>query len=246
MFSLIKLPIFKYVLFLLIINLNSYAVNENPELSIVTDKTPGVVVLHGLNKLTDALRAKNITFEKVQSINEACGKSIIVTGLAYGDGTASQMLKAGNKNVPQIPEALTIWKTIRKKKPVWVISGFDDRGLMYGLLDVADRIGWSTSRKSPMSEVKEITEQPDVSDRAITFYTMNRAYWESRFYDEAYWTRYLDMLAQDRFNSMMVIFGYETGGFLAPCYPYFFDVEEFRMSVWWVLHHRNRNVTLMH
>ena len=29
---------------------------------------------------------------------------------------------------------------------MWVIGGFDDRGLMYGLLDVADRIGWAAIR----------------------------------------------------------------------------------------------------
>jgi hypothetical protein len=131
-----------WILFLLIINLNCFAANENPELSIVIDKTPGVAVLHGLVKLTDALGAKNITFEKVQSIDEARGNWIIVAGLAYNEGIASQMLKAGNRNVPDVPEALTIWKTEWQKKPVWVISGIDDRGLMYGLLDVADRIAW--------------------------------------------------------------------------------------------------------
>ena len=56
---------------------------------------------------------------------------------------------------------------------------------------------------------------------------MNRANWEKRFYDETYWTRYLDMLVKDRFNSLVIIFGYENGGFLAPCYPYFFDVDGF-------------------
>jgi hypothetical protein len=35
------------------------------------------------------------------------------------------------------------------------------------------------------------------------------------------------VLAQNRFNSLVVIFGYENGGFLAPCYPYFFDVPGF-------------------
>jgi hypothetical protein len=222
-----KWSILKSVLFLLITGLSCYSYSQNPELSIVTDKTPGVIVMHGLTKLTDVLQAKGITFEKVGSMNEVRGKWVIVTGLMYGDGTASQMLKAGSHAVPQVPEALTIWKTDWQKKPVWVISGFDDTGLMYGLLNVADRIGWITNRKSPMSEVKEITEQPDVKERAITMYTMNRTCWESRFYDEAYWTRYLDMLAEDRYNSMMVIFGYENGGFLAPCYPYFFDVEGF-------------------
>lgn len=223
----VKWPIIHSILFLLIISLNSYADNENLELSIVTDKTPGVSVSHGLNKLTDALQAKNIPFEKVGSINDARGKAVIVMGLSSGEGAAAQMLKAGSHTVPQASEALTIWKTNWQKKPVWVISGFDDRGLMYGLLDVANRISWSTDRKSPLSEVKEITEKPAVSERAVSIYTMNRAYWESRFYDEAYWARYLDMLAKNRFNTLVVIFGYENGGFLAPAYPYFFDVEGF-------------------
>lgn len=225
--SFIKGLILLSLSFLLLSSLDCYAAKENPELSIITDKAPGVSVSHGLTKLTDALRAKNITYEKVESMDGARGKSVIVMGLVSGEGTAAKILKAGNRTVPEVPEALTIWKTEWQKKPVWVISGFDDRGLMYGLLDVAKRISWSTDGKSPMSEVKEITEKPDVSERAISIYTMNRAYWEKRFYDEAYWVRYLDMLAQNRFNTLAVIFGYENGGFLAPAYPYFFDVEEF-------------------
>jgi hypothetical protein len=212
---------------LLVISLNGLAVKKIPEISIITDKEPGVTALHGLTKLTDALRGKKITFEKVESLKDAHGKMVIVAGLCNESGTASKLLRAGNHTLPQVAEALTIWKTLQQKRPVWVISGFDNSGLMYGLLDVASRICWSSNHQSPMSEVKEITEKPYVSERAISIYTMNRAYWESRFYDEAYWTRYLDLLAQNRFNAVVVIFGYENGGFLAPCYPYFFDTEEF-------------------
>lgn len=222
----IRKQIVLFVSFFLLISF-SCSTNEGPELSIVTDKEPGEAVLHGLTRLTEALQTRKINFEKVGSLKEARGKTIILTGLVNGNGDASQMLKTSSRTVPQVPEALTIWKTDWQKKPVWVISGFDDRGLMYGLLDVADRISWSSNPKSPLSEVREITEQPDVPERAISIYTMNRAYWESRFYNEAYWARYLDVLAQNRFNSLVVIFGYENGGFLAPCYPYFFDIEEF-------------------
>ena len=213
--------------FILSNSINAYGGNKNPQLSIITDNSPGQPVLHGLTKLTDALKSKNILFEKVESIDDAKGDWIIVTGLAYEDGLASQMLKSGNRDVPKVSEALTIWRTNWQKKPVWVISGFDDRGLMYALLDVADRIGWGISPKSPMSEVKEITEKPSVNERAVSMYTMNRTYWESRFYDENFWQDYLDMLARNRFNSLVVIFGYENGGFMAPCYPYFFDVDGF-------------------
>ncbi len=200
---------------------------KNPVISIVSDNTPGVVVQNGLSKLTQTLQNKNILFEKIHSVKEAKGELIIVTGLSAGDGEAAQILKAENHLIPKVPEALSVWKTKKQNKPVWVVGGFDDTGLMYALLEVAKQISWSPNSENPMSEVKEITEKPDVRERAISFYTMNRAYWESRFYDENYWEKYLDVLAQNRFNSMVVIFGYENGGFLAPCYPYFFNIESY-------------------
>jgi len=98
---------------------------------------------------------------------------------------------------------------------------------MYAELDVADRIRWSANAEQPLSEVRDSVEKPEIASRGITLFAMNRAYWESRFYDEAYWRRYFDLLAQNRFNSVVVIFGYENGGFLAPCYPYFFDTPGF-------------------
>jgi len=222
-----KHVIFSLTILLFIVTFNSCTDNKNPVFSIVTDKTLGAASLHGLTALTDALTAKKIPFEKIASVNKARGKTILVLGLSSGEGTAAQLLKNDNRTVPNVPEALTIWKTTFQKKPAWVISGFDDRGLMYGLLEVANRIGWNKDPGSPMSEVKVNTEKPDVPERAVSIYTMNRAYWESRFYDTAYWAQYLDMLAKDRFDMLVLVFGYENGGFLAPCYPYFFDVEGF-------------------
>jgi hypothetical protein len=196
--------------------------------SVITDVSLGRAASHGLEKLKCALRDKGIAFEQVASLGDARGKSVVVAGLATGDGPAAQLLKAERHPLQQGPEALLVRRVQRQGKPVWVMAGFDDRGLMYAELDTANRIAWAADRRLPLSEVREIAEKPDVPERALSIYTMNRAYWESRFYDEKYWARYLDMLAQNRFNSLVVIFGYENGGFLAPCYPYFFDVDEFR------------------
>jgi hypothetical protein len=197
------------------------------DVSVVTDQTPGAAALHGLGKLTDALKSKGVVCEKTADIKAAGGKLLLVSGLAQGDGPAAKLLKDRKLTPPQGPEALLIHKTGYDGKPAWLIAGADDRGLMYAELDVAERVGWSTQRGAPLSEVHNTAEKPAVSERALSLYTMNRAYWEKRFYDEAYWTRYLDTLAQNRFNSLVVIFGYENGGFLAPPYPYFFDVEDF-------------------
>ncbi len=203
------------------------AVGNDPQVSVVTDSRLGPPAAHGRDKVLAALRCRGITYEAASSLADARGKMLIVAGLVRGDTPAARLLGTTPKPVVQGPEALVIRKRQWQGRPAWVIGGSDDRGLMYGGLDVADRIGWSTNPDAPLEKLRETSEKPAVSERALSLYTMNRAYWESRFYDEAYWTRYLDLLARNRFNTLVVIFGYENGGFLAPPYPYFFDVEEY-------------------
>jgi len=198
-----------------------------PVVSIIADSVPGQPARHGIDKIIAALKDKQVSFETVNTLDDAKGKMLIVAGLASDRKLFSASFKTFCQSVPTNAEALAIQKLDYKGEPAWAIAGSDERGLMYAELDVADRIRWSTNTDSPLSEVRDTVEKPGVSNRGITLFAMNRAYWESRFYDESYWTRYLDTLAQNRFNSMVVILGYENGGFLAPCYPYFFNVPQF-------------------
>jgi len=200
---------------------------DAPQISLVADGSMGAPARHGLRKLEAALREKGCPFETVNSLEVARGKTLIVAGFTVRASVAAQLLKDDNLVAPNGAEALVIHRSQWKGRSAVVLAGSDDRGLMYAELDTADRIGWSADRENPLAEIRETVETPGVSERALSVYTMNRRYWESRFYDEAYWARYLDLLAQNRFNSLVVIFGYENGGFLAPPYPYFFDVEEF-------------------
>lgn len=214
-------------LIILLIFSNSCINSRNPEITIVLYNKIGTPALYGVNKITEVLEAKKISYEKVNSLNEAKGKTILFLETNNGNEEAAQLLNTDKNNLPQEPEALSIQKTNWQNKTVWEVRGYDDTGLMYALLDIADRLNWNKDSNFPFEEIKEITEKPDAKTRSVSIYTMNRAYWESRFYDEDYWSSYLDMLAKNRFNSLLVIFGYENGGFLAPCYPYFFNVEGF-------------------
>ncbi len=203
------------------------AAAQDPLVSLVVDRSPAAPANHGVEKIIASLRARNIACEQLRGLEGARGNHLVVVGLADGEGPAAQLLGANRLPKPLGAEALMIRHISWQGKPVLLVAGTDARGLMYAELDVADRIGWSKDRKMPFSEVRDTLESPDAPQRAMSIYTMNRAYWESRFYDEAYWARYLDTLAQNRFDSLVVIFGYENGGFLAPCYPYFFDVDQF-------------------
>jgi hypothetical protein len=186
-----------------------------PTLSIVTDPEPGRAAKHGIGKLADAIRARGWTVDVVTSSSAAAGVRQIHASTNSTRGLT-------------VPESLSIARIPQPQgPPILSIEGADDRGLMFAALDAADRVGWARDPADPLSEIREITEQPAVRDRSLSVYTMNRAYWESRFYDERYWERYFDLLAASRFKRLLIIFGYENGGFLAPCHPYFFDTPGF-------------------
>ena len=193
---------------------------------VVGDSTPKPTQ-HGVGKLKLALQAKGVSLEEAAAFRAAQSDIVVVVGLASGPGEAATLISDLRLAPNTQPESLLIRKFNRDGKAVLLVAGVDARGLMYALLDVADGVGWAKSATQPFSEVRDAEEKPYTPERALSLYTFNRAYWESRFYDEAYWAKYLDVLAQNRFSSLVVIFGYENGGFLAPCYPYFFDVPEF-------------------
>jgi hypothetical protein len=202
------------------------AAENNRTISILVDPPAGPPARHGVAKLADALRATGWTVEFPRGPEDARGSRLVFASLAAIPESVKQGL------FPKVdidwPEALSIKKFDWHGKPALLLVGADDRGLMYAALDTADRVSWvSAASDDPFSAVHDTNERPFVVSRELSVYTMNRAHWESRFYDERYWTRYFDLLAASRFNRFLIIFGYENGGFLAPPYPYFFATPGF-------------------
>jgi hypothetical protein len=200
---------------------------ENSTVSLITDIKAGPAVSYGAAKVRLALEAKGIEVEQATSLEDARGAILIVGGTTEGAGPAGKLLTARNLTKPKKAESLLIRHVTLNGKRSLLVAGADDRGLMYGLLDVADRIGWAEDPNKPLSEVRNAEEEPAVAERALSIYTMHQGNFESYFYDEAYWARYLDMLAANRFNTFALLFGYENWGYFSPPYPYFFDLDEF-------------------
>lgn len=90
-------------------------------------------------------------------------------------------------------------------KRVWVIGG-DERGLMYGILDVRDQIDLTNS----LFHIEEKIENPRFHFRAIKFNLPWSSYrlGESlqlhmeTVKDTLYWVEFLDMMAGNRFNAL--------------------------------------------
>ena len=200
---------------------------QEPVVSIVAKEESHIQVAYGLKKLRAVLENRGISYELVHKTDQARGKTLLLTGLDDGICEASVALRQAKLQVPQKKEGLSVQKVKLAGKPAWVASGFDPQGLMYALLAVADHIHFLKDVSAPLRDLTPVSESPDIETRAISTYTMNRNYWELRLWDESYWAAYFDELARNRFNGYVVIFGYENGGFLAPCYPYFFNLDAF-------------------
>ena len=156
-----RLVLLAALIAVLMCGIHCRAVAEAPVVSVVADSRLGPPAAHGLEKLLRALHDNGIACEQAASVDKAGGRFLVFAGLAAGDGPAARLLKSEKVPLPEGPEALVIRKTQWHGKPVWVIAGADDRGLMYAELDVADRIGWAEDRESPLSEVRDTVEKPD-------------------------------------------------------------------------------------
>jgi len=194
---------------------------------IVVDGKAEGCAEYGLASLEEVLRKQGLSVQRLEQVASAQADYLIFAGLASNEGPAAHVLNVLNVALPEGPEALVVRRTEVEGKPALILCGSDARGLMYAALDLADRVSWSDKTGDPFVHIRDTSERPHVLERAVSIYTMQRAYFESRLYDEAYWHRYFGMLAWSRINSFAVIFGYENGGFMAPPYPYFFDLAEF-------------------
>jgi hypothetical protein len=197
------------------------------QVTVITDASLTESARYGIRKLEAAIRDKGIVV--AEGDNSAGGSDLVLlAGLGNSHGAAAAALAQLSVSPPTGPEALTVRTTARYlEKPAIVLSGSDDSGLMYAALDLADQVGWSAMGANPFQRIRNVAETPYLWERGVVMFTMNRAYFESRLLDERFWARYLDMLARDRFNCLVLVFGYEDGGYMAPLYPYFFDVDGF-------------------
>ena len=192
---------------------------------VLSDTDSSAPARHGVAKLEAALQSRNISVS--ESSSDVSGTDMVVVAGTTGDnGPAAGALGAGEAPTGKESLAVRVGVTYQKK-PAIVICGGDGTGLMYAALDLAQRISWTAPGNNPFGFARSTNERPFLRDRGVVAFTMNRAYFESHLYDEHYWERYFDMLAEDRINEFVLTFGYEDGGYYAPLYPYFFDVDGF-------------------
>lgn len=196
------------------------------EVSIVTLDDLAGPASHGHTKLKQALADAGLSVAVSKQIPKRRPGYVLLIGYSSNDKVAALVRKGGLK-LPRKEQSLAVARQDQDGQTLLLITGADPVGLMYAQLDVAQRVRWARGQKAPLMYVTSIYEEPFLTERGVSTYTMQRRWFEQRLFDTEYWRRYFDLLAESRINSFVIIFGYECGGFMAPMYPYFFDVPRF-------------------
>ncbi|PYV10338.1 MAG: hypothetical protein DMG07_21290 [Acidobacteria bacterium] len=139
------------------------------------------------------------------------------------------LVYSGRLAVPPSPESYAIRRLTVGDRPILVVAGSDERGLMYGLVELARRINRLPPGTLParaLADTREETAKPEVPVRGMVQFLHSADLEREWYYDPRYWEAYLAMLARDRFNSFNLVFAHQTD-YLAPPYPFLFTVEEY-------------------
>lgn len=117
-----------------------------------------------------------------------------------------------------------------------ILAGGDERGLMYALLELADRIQHSDDPLTALDQRHPIAEQPFNSVRSVGRIFCSDIQDKPWFYDREMWPAYFAMLATQRFNrfSLNLGIGYDfldnvSDAYFLFAYPFLLAVPGYKV-----------------
>lgn len=162
--------------------------------------------LFALKEISGALEGHGIKVGRFASLQQAGPNSLCVVACAYDRNPATDMLKASGVSILNRPESLALVPFAREKRRGVLACG-DARGLMYALLELADRIQHSANPLSALVQQQPVSEQPFNSVRSIGRIFCSDIQDEPWFNDREMWPAYFSMLATQRFNRFSLNMG---------------------------------------
>lgn len=187
-------------------------------------------------ELEQSLTAAGVTVQRCVNISEvAAGNQCILVAGSSTD-IARQILKPAGITVLESLESLGIAPGTLNGKSVLLATGFDVRGLVFALLDLADRVQNNPDPSTALLNLKASAEQPANKIRSITRLFTSDVEDKVWYNDRAMWPQYLTMLAANRFNrfNLALGIGYDfirqvTDAYFLFSYPFLLAVPGYKV-----------------
>lgn len=149
-------------------------------------------VLWAAEDLVQALAERDLAAEIVP---EPKGGGLVIEVSGAGTGSAPD-------GAPSVAEALVL----RREGDRIMAWGYDTRGLVYALTELADRVR-TVAGEDPFAGTFPLVEQPTARIRSMARLFCSEKEDKVWFYDKQQWRDYLSMLAANRFNRFSLTLG---------------------------------------
>jgi len=201
------------------------------EIVIVRDPDDATVssppVEWAVGRLRTALEVRGVPVRPLDALPPAeTATRLVVAGAEHA--SARRALDAAGVEIPQVSEALGL---VPGEAGDLLVTGSDVRGLVYAVLELADRVELGRDPLEAIAVGAPTVERPANPVRSVARLFTSEVHDKPWLHDEGFWRRYLSMVAAQRFNrvNLMVGLGYNfpwriMDPYLYFAYPFLVDV----------------------
>ncbi|MCL4540211.1 MAG: hypothetical protein M1378_11555 [Bacteroidetes bacterium] len=210
--------------------------------SIVVDPSDAIATsgpsVWAVDELEQSLKSEGIDVFRCEQISETKSGDLIIVAAGSDSSIARRLLKDSKEEIPAVPEALGMIPVSSAGRQVLLACGYDTRGLVYAILEIADRVHYSNHPLHSLNIQKAVVERPANVIRSVTRLFVSEIEDKPWFYDREMWKKYLTMLTTQRFNrfSLSLGIGYDflqnvTDAYFLFAYPFFLSVPGYNVRV---------------
>lgn len=213
---------------------------EIRSVSIVVDPKDAVAgsppVQWASQELEESLTLKGITVHRFETLKQSPDADLCIVVSGSVNAIAGKILKQSGAVIPSVPEALGIIKDRIEGKEVLLACGYDVRGAVYAILELADRVRYARQPLDSLNFKNPVIEKPANKIRGINRLFVSDVEDKPWYNDRGMWPGYLTHLATQRFNrfSLSMGIGYDflsnvTDSYFLFAYPFLLDLPGYNV-----------------
>jgi hypothetical protein len=210
------------------------------EVSLILNPTDDVAsaapALWAVRELQQALLDSGTAATRRERPEDALPNEFCVVVCSARAPVAATAMKAASVIAPDDPESLVLLSAKIAGRQALLVCASDARGLVYALLELADRARHPIGSRGPFWTGVPVVERPANEVRSVMRQFTCEPLDKPWFYDREMWPQYLTMLAAERFNRFHLAFGFGydslqqvTDSYLLFAYPFLLDVPGYQV-----------------
>jgi hypothetical protein len=188
-------------------------------------------------ELQQALTGAGAAVNRIERPQQAPAGEFCVIASGSRAPLAVAALQSAGVAIADAPEALALLNARIAGRQALLACGSDVRGLVYALLEVADRVRHRPPA-DPLQYGQPVVERPANAVRSVMRSFTCESLDKPWFYDREMWPHYLTMLANARFNRLHLAFGigYDflrdvADSYFVFLYPFLLNVPGYNVRV---------------